>query len=464
LDGKLLVFSYLPQDLASYGEKLKKDEIANFARNLGKPAAKVRANRETTGFGARLDCRQAAARELNRRLCSRILSLPLGSSEVTNQDRSPGQRVSMRRGRNRRMVVSQETRYRIQRAFTLVELLVVIAIIGILVALLLPAIQAAREASRRSSCLNKIRQIAIAVTNFESAKKKYPTSVYMPDILNPTGNDGVSFYIQILPYIEGNTVYDLYDPKIQPRKQLAKCFSRPEPTLQCPSDEPVQVPYALGFTPADPATGLGTGDTAQDYKGNYGINWGTSRFNQQSPVWNFTTNSNLPGLPGPFEDPETINTPTGTKDVSKHIKVRQISDGLSHTLMVLEMRQAPTGGPPNSLIDRRARLWIPVSGTFQISTLLLPNSARCDATSNAADSKRGCGPDIAACPDAPLDSMPCADGGGAANFTLASRSRHPGGVMVAMCDVSCRFVANDVDLAIWRAIASRAGNETIGDF
>jgi prepilin-type N-terminal cleavage/methylation domain-containing protein len=119
------------------------------------------------------------------------------------------------------MIVLQEIMYRARRAFTLVELLVVIAIIGILVALLLPAIQAAREASRRSSCLNKIRQIAIAVTNFESAKKHYPTSVYMPDILNPTGNDGISFYIQILPYIEANTVYDLYDPKIQPRKQLA---------------------------------------------------------------------------------------------------------------------------------------------------------------------------------------------------------------------------------------------------
>ena len=131
--------------------------------------------------------------------------------------------------------------------------------------------------------------------------------------------------------------------------------------------------------------------------------------------------------------------------------------------MLLEMRQAPTGGPPNTLIDRRARLWIPVSGTFQISTLLVPNATRCD-TSNAVDSKRGCGPDLAACPDTEPIGIPCGDGGGANNFTLASRSRHPGGVMVALCDVSCRFVADDIDLAIWRAIASRAGSETVGDF
>ena len=341
-------------------------------------------------------------------------------------------------------------------AFTLVELLVVIAIIGILVALLLPAIQAAREASRRSSCSNKIRQVALAVTNYESAKKQFPAAVSMPDIVNPGDNDGISFFIQILPYIEASAIADLYDPKIQPRKQLAKCFSSPEPTFQCPSDESVKVPFANGFSAVDPATGLGTGDTAQDYKGNYGVNWGTSRFQQQQPVWNFATNSNQPGRPGPFEDPVVA----GTKQISRHIKVRQITDGLSHTLMLMEMRQAPTGGPPDTLIDRRGRLWIPVSGTFQISTLLVPNSTRCD-TSNAIDSKRGCGPDVGGCLDVPNDGLPCSTGGVS---TLASRSRHPGGVMVALCDVSCRYVSNDVDLAAWRAIASRAGDETVEDF
>jgi prepilin-type N-terminal cleavage/methylation domain-containing protein len=356
------------------------------------------------------------------------------------------------------MIVLQEYRKtRGRRAFTLVELLVVIAIIGILVALLLPAIQAAREASRRASCLNKIRQLAIAVQNFESAEKHYPVATDMPDIINPTGNDGISFYIQILPYIEQSTIADLYDPNIQPRKQLAKCFSTPEPTMQCPSDEPVQVPYAQGYTPVNPATGFGTGDTAQDYKGNYGINWGTGRFDLDVLVWDLETASNRPAKPGPFENPEKV----GNKEVAKRIRVKQVTDGTTHTLMFLEMRQAPTGGPPDAMIDRRARLWIPASGTFQISTLLSPNSTRCDA-SNLVDAARGCGPDVAYGLD--IDGLPCFRGATVPNYTMASRSRHPGGVSVALCDASCRFVSNDVDVRLWRGLGSRAGGEIAGDF
>jgi prepilin-type processing-associated H-X9-DG protein/prepilin-type N-terminal cleavage/methylation domain-containing protein len=346
-------------------------------------------------------------------------------------------------------------------AFTLVELLVVIAIIGVLVALLLPAVQAAREASRRSSCQNKIRQLALAVQNFESAKGHYPTSVLMPEIVNPTGNDGISFYIQILPYIEASTLAARFDPKIQPRKQLKSVFSQPEPTMQCPSEDPVQVPFANGFDP----TGTGNGDTAQDYKGSYGINWGTSRFKQSVPVWDFNANEDRDGLPGPFEDPVKV----GNTEVSRKIEVREITDGTSNTLCLLEMRQAPTGGPPDDLIDRRGRLWIPVSSTFQISTLLLPNSSWCGSSGGGrgeqtvtVDPKTGCGPDIGYCLDNLVEGLPCSRGGPVDAYTLASRSRHPGGVNVAMCDGSVHFVNQDVGLPVWRAVASRAGDEVAG--
>ncbi|TWU28052.1 DUF1559 domain-containing protein [Bythopirellula polymerisocia] len=102
-----------------------------------------------------------------------------------------------------------------EKAFTLVELLVVIAIIGVLVALLLPAVQAAREAARRTSCLNNISQLALATHNYEFGVEHLPAGV-----INPTGPirsepDGqhVSWIVQILPYMEMRTAYELFDMK-----------------------------------------------------------------------------------------------------------------------------------------------------------------------------------------------------------------------------------------------------------
>jgi hypothetical protein len=225
------------------------------------------------------------------------------------------------------------------------------------------------------------------------------------------------------------------------------------------------VTYAQGYTPADPITKLGKGDTAQDYKGNYGINWGTGFWLQNrtvptsSPtVWDFATQTKRPGLPGPFEDVVTI----GTKEYSKPIKMKQIADGTSKTLLFMEMIQAPTAGPPDTDIDRRARLWIPASSTFQISTLLLPNSTAC-GSGLSTDSKLGCGKDNGFCIDRPNEGLHCLRSGTVSDYTLASRSRHPGGVSVALCDSSVRFVVNDIDIQVWRGYGSRAGEEIGGE-
>lgn len=99
------------------------------------------------------------------------------------------------------------------RGFTLVELLVVIAIIGVLVALLLPAVQAAREAARRSSCLNNISQLALAVHNYEFAVEHLPAGVINPEgpIRSEPDGQHVSWLVQITPYVEMGNVYDIFD-------------------------------------------------------------------------------------------------------------------------------------------------------------------------------------------------------------------------------------------------------------
>jgi prepilin-type N-terminal cleavage/methylation domain-containing protein len=103
----------------------------------------------------------------------------------------------------------------VRPGFTLVELLVVIAIIGVLVALLLPAIQAAREAARRSSCLNNISQLALANHNYEFAVEHLPAGVINPEgpIDNVPDGQHVSWLVQILPYVEMGNAYDAFDLK-----------------------------------------------------------------------------------------------------------------------------------------------------------------------------------------------------------------------------------------------------------
>src|SRR5687768_5068495 len=121
-------------------------------------------------------------------------------------------------------------------AFTLVELLVVIAIIGILVALLLPAIQAAREAARRAQCINNLKQFGIALHNYHSSNKSFPKGALLrKEANNPNADVFASATTTLLPYFEDTALHNIYDQKEQWERQKPGVAGVVISVFKCPS-------------------------------------------------------------------------------------------------------------------------------------------------------------------------------------------------------------------------------------
>jgi prepilin-type N-terminal cleavage/methylation domain-containing protein len=327
--------------------------------------------------------------------------------------------------------IASTDRRRRSTGFTLVELLVVIAIIGVLVALLLPAVQAAREAARRSQCLNNFKQLGLANQLHHDANQYLPV-----DVNGQKYARGVP-YLQILPFMEGSTIKNAYnfDANATNAANLA-LLAREEPMLRCPSDD-------------SQVHAVGGNDNGGDRKGSYGFNYGYGTYGQ------LATDESRRGImwanPG-------IAVPPLSADQAKEefwgrygqhsgqrINFKQISDGTSNTFLMMEMRQVPSEEDVNN--DRRSRLWIYGAGSYQLSTRLAPNSSYDDVT---------------VCTDINDQIAPCkrmTGGGNFPSFVLASRSFHASGVNVCKCDGSAEFVSDNIDLTVWRTQSTMAGDD-----
>ncbi len=310
--------------------------------------------------------------------------------------------------------------------FTLVELLVVIAIIGVLVALLLPAVQAAREAARRTQCINNLKQLSLATLNFESAWSKFP-SVGLSD----QSQWAFSAQSQLLPYAENDNVRNLID-----FTQPLTNGSGGSQTLNM-----VQQPAARTFIPFF----LCPSDTSKKL---YASNGG-----QFAPL-NYMVNM---GVGNPLSDLRVPND--GLFWYVSEVRMGDIRDGTSNTLL---MSEALLGNDQqtSTVIDPR-RQYASFGGSGNPA---LTDSYCASATRWSGNRGSGWiwGREFNTCFDTRrTPNAPITDCGVNGTGWYKASSQHSGGVNIARVDGSVTFIADNVDLLTWRAMSTRKGQEVL---
>lgn len=306
--------------------------------------------------------------------------------------------------------------------FTLVELLVVIAIIGILVALLLPAIQAARESARRGQCQNNIKQLVLALHLRHDAHGIFPMGTVWTNRNAYYDNPRSGWSHVIYPYLEEGATYDQL-----PKAAGAQNWMPWWDPVSLSANSPTKVVIPTWLCPSD--DGALTNTQA----------WGTFSLGNYHA---FFGGLNLAGAVA------GKRLELGPMGIDFGAQLKDITDGTSKTLLLGEYLRS-RGGP----VDQRGMIWGDQPAYGSVYTQLSPNSGSPDLIYQGW------------CDNQPNVNLPCIQGDTGPNNTAASRSRHPGGVYVAMADSSVRFVSDDVDLInVWRPLVTIAGQEVIPDF
>jgi prepilin-type N-terminal cleavage/methylation domain-containing protein/prepilin-type processing-associated H-X9-DG protein len=322
--------------------------------------------------------------------------------------------------------------------FTLIELLVVIAIIAVLIALLLPAVQAAREAARRAQCVNNLKQIGLAMHNYQSTMGSLP-----PGVKQSSYGTWVVF---ILPFIEGNPAYNSWNFNGRAGFGLTDFqYKGPVNTTvtlnrinanSCPSDTPSTTSINNSYINVTP------GQAIPLY--NYVVNFGNVDYVQAA-------HNGVAFLGAPFSD---LAPPTDNSTVLGNfwgvVDFRNITDGLSNTMLVSEVVQGQAPTSNTAVGDLRGLTVWSVGAAYTAG--LPPNSGLPGDVLFQAG----------LCMYPYLQNPPCTFPQTSALFLqFGARSRHPGGVNVTFGDGSVKFIKNTVNLATWKALSSTQGGEII---
>jgi prepilin-type N-terminal cleavage/methylation domain-containing protein/prepilin-type processing-associated H-X9-DG protein len=319
------------------------------------------------------------------------------------------------------------------RGFTLVELLVVIAIIGILIALMLPAIQASREAARRTECLNNLTQLGVGVHQYEMAHGVYPAGTIdkKGPIQNVAKGDHRNWIIQLLPYIEEGNAYrhidqsvGVYDPKNAPVRAITIAM------LVCPDES------------ASPLPTVGS--------------------------------SNYAGVHHDVEAPIDVNN-NGVFFLNSHLRYDDITDGPSHTLFIGEkvLDSYDLGWMSGTRATLRNTGSALNSSLPALPPWAVPQPADDGAEAVAADAKpAGDGKEAGRVDDAsdakpqaegtpPVEKAPAAKVPQSLLFVGGFSSYHSGGVNFAFGDGSVRFIADTIEQGILEQLANRADGKLL---
>ncbi len=309
--------------------------------------------------------------------------------------------------------------------FTLVELLVVIAIIGVLVALLLPAVQAARAAARRTQCQNRLKQLGLSLMTYHDSFGEFPASANFDETRGDPSTARSHFknwIIDILPYLEQQNLHDSFDLDFPINSRLN---SKPRGTridgLLCPEDAAFQdTPYS--------------GDGGNWARGNYAANGCLGAY---STGWRAGA--------GPTAERWESSLTRGVMGANVATSIKDITDGTTNTIMVAEIR---VGIAP---IDRRGSWALGGPGASSLWMHGSDDGNGVNICTLAADNIQKCSDIFAAVGEATVASecMGC-NRGGSDNTQAVPRSNHVGGIFVCMVDGSVQFISDFVEtLTIW---------------